>query len=131
MLARFCRTPCTCRDHNLTVSTLASDCVYDEGDFLRALEAESVRPHIAIRDGVIFEEDAGGDARRRARAMRESHGYEVSQRRRKIVEEFFGWAKTIAGLRRTTYVKRRKIRQQAEMTAAAYNLVRMRRLLAA
>ncbi len=63
--------------------------------------------------------------------MRANHGYAVSQRRRKIVEEFFGWAKAIAGLRRTRYVKRWKIRQQAEMTAAAYNLVRMRRLLAA
>ncbi len=119
------------RDHNLTVATLAADRGYDAGDFLCALEAESVRPHIAMRDGVIRAEDADGDARRRARAMRESHGYAVSQRRRKIVEEFFGWAKTIAGLRRTKYVKRWKIRQQAEMTAAAYNLVRMRRLLAA
>ncbi len=47
-------------------------------------------------------------------SMHANHWYAVSQRRRKIVEEFFGWAKTIAGLRRTKYVKRWKIRQRAE-----------------
>jgi hypothetical protein len=46
-------------------------------------------------------------------------------------EEFFGWAKVIGGLRRSRHVGRWKIRQQVELAAAAYNLVRMRRLLAA
>ena len=73
----------------------------------------------------------GGDARRRARHRQRYRGYQVSQRRRKIVEEFFGWAKTIAGLRRSKHVGRWKIKQHVERTDAAYNLVRMRRLMAA
>ena len=117
--------------HKVRVTTLAADMGYDSGDVLVALEREGVRPHVAVRDGVIRAQDEGGDARRRARARRSNRGYQVSQRRRKIVEEFFGWAKTIAGLRRLKHVGQWKIKQQVELTAAAYSLVRMRRLLAA
>ncbi len=117
--------------HKVRVTTLAADMGYDSGDVLVALEREGVRPHVAVRDGVIRAQDEGGDARRRARARRSNRGYQVSQRRRKIVEEFFGWAKTIAGLRRSKHVGQWKIKQQVELTAAAYSLVRMRRLLAA
>lgn len=118
-------------NHKVKVSTLAADMGYDSGDFLVALEMEDVRPHIAVREGVIRADDAGGAARRRARQAQRNLGYQMSQRRRKIVEEFFGWAKVIAGLRRAKHVGRWKIKQQVELTAAAYNLVRMRRLLAA
>ena len=55
----------------------------------------------------------------------------MSQRKRKIVEEFFGGSKAIAGLRRSKHVGRWKIKQQVEPAAAAYNLVRMTRHLAA
>ena len=55
----------------------------------------------------------------------------ISQRQRKIVEEFFGWGKTISTMRRSKHIERFKIRQQAQLTAATYNLVRMCRLLAA
>ena len=102
---------------------------YDSGDFLAALERESVRPHVAVRAGRIIAEDEGGDARRRARARQRNAGYWRSQRRRKIVEELFGWSKTEGGLRRSRHAGRWKIAQQVELTA--YNLVRMRRLLAA
>jgi hypothetical protein len=47
------------------------------------------------------------------------------------IEEGFAWLKTIAGLRRTRLVGRWKIKQQLELAAAAYNLVRMRKLLPA
>ena len=117
--------------HKVAVTTLAADMGYDSGDFLAALERESVRPHVAVRAGRIIAEDEGGDARRRARARQRNAGYWRSQRRRKIVEEFFGWSKTVGGLRRSRHVGRWKIAQQVELTAAAYNIVRMRRLLAA
>lgn len=48
-----------------------------------------------------------------------------------MVEEFFAWAKTVSVLRRSRHVGHWKITQQLEITAAAFNLVRMRRLLAA
>ncbi len=57
-------------------------------------------------------------------------GYELSQRSRKKIEEGFAWCKSIGGLARTRLVGRWKISQQFELTAAAYNLVRMRKLLA-
>jgi len=57
--------------------------------------------------------------------------YAVSQRCRKLVEEGFGWLKTVAGLARTRLVGRWKIRQQMHLAAAAFNLVRMRKLLPA
>jgi transposase len=119
------------RRHGVSVSTLAADMGYDSGDFLAALERERVRPHIAVRAGPIRAQDEGGAARRRARARQRNVGYWTSQRRRKVIEEFFGWAKVIGGLRRSRHVGRWKIRQQVELTAAAYNLVRMSRLLAA
>jgi hypothetical protein len=56
--------------------------------------------------------------------------YRVSQRRRKMIEEVFGWVKTVGLLRRVRHVGRKRIAQVTEMTMAAYNLVRMSRLLA-
>ncbi len=47
------------------------------------------------------------------------------------MEEFFGWVKTVAGMRRARHGGRQKIRQRFELAAAAYNLVRMKNLLAA
>lgn len=60
-----------------------------------------------------------------------SAAFRKSQRRRKLVEEFFGWAKTVAGMRRARHVGREKIKQCFDLAAAAYNLVRMTNLLAA
>ena len=51
----------------------------------------------------------------------------VSQRVRKRVEEIFGWWKTIGGLARAWFIGRWKLQQQAEITAAAYNLLRLAR----
>ncbi len=52
-------------------------------------------------------------------------GYRVSQRKRKRVEEMFGWGKTIGGLRRTRFVGLAKTQLAAYLIGAAYNLVRM------
>lgn len=58
-------------------------------------------------------------------------GYRLSQRCRKKVEECFGWMKTVGGLARSRHVERWKIKQQMELAAAAYNLIRIRSLSAA
>ena len=65
------------------------------------------------------------------RRMRRGKDFRTSQRRRKMIEEAFGWIKDFAGLRRTRLIGRWKIRMQVEMAAAAYNLVRMARLIGA
>ena len=63
------------------------------------------------------------------RARLKDEAYRTSQRTRKKVEEVFGRLNTIAGLARSHHVGRWKLRQQVELAAATYNLVRMRRLL--
>ncbi|HWG37242.1 MAG TPA: transposase, partial [Terriglobales bacterium] len=57
-------------------------------------------------------------------------GYGISQRKRKRIEEVFGWMKTIALLRETRYRGRERVEWAFTFAAAAYNLVRMRKLLA-
>ncbi|MFM1823218.1 MAG: hypothetical protein RI967_1484 [Planctomycetota bacterium] len=119
------------RRHRLSVRTLGADAGYDAESFLLTLGLRRIIPHVALRRPGVDATDAGGLARAAVQSMQRQRGYQMSQRRRKVVEEFFGWAKTIARLRRSRHVGRWKLRQQLELTAAAYNLVRLRRLLAA
>jgi len=55
-------------------------------------------------------------------------GYAVSQRKRKRIEEIFGWMKSIGGLRKSRFVGIVKRQLAAYMVAAAYNLLRMARM---
>ena len=100
-------------------STLGADRGYDTRDFVAALRGRGVTPHVARND------------RRRRRAIdgrtTRHAGYGLSQRRRKLVEEVFGWLKTVGG-RKLRYVGRARNRCWLELTAAAYNLVRMANL---
>ncbi len=66
------------------------------------------------------------------RAGQTGHGehlHAVSQRIRKRVEEIFGWAKTVAGMRKARYRGQRRVGLQMHFVAAAYNLVRMAKLM--
>ena len=89
---------------------------FDEGDEI------NVTPHIAQNN-----------SRRRSaidgRTTRHP-GYAVSLRIRKRIEEGFGWMKTIAGLRKTKYRGLEKVGWAFTLAAAAYNLVRLPKLLA-
>ena len=58
-------------------------------------------------------------------------GYVVSQRKRKRIEEIFGWMKTVGGLRKTRFVGLAKTQFAAYLVGAAYNLLRMSRMQAA
>jgi transposase len=121
----------------LKPKTLGSDKGYDSGPFLLRLEKRRIRPHVPTKEGKI-----GGNSRRkkedlplirarqRMRRREATLGYRLSQRCRKKIEEAFGWIKTVAGLTRTRLVGRWKIMQQMHLAAAAYNLVRIRRLAA-
>ncbi len=74
------------------------------------------------------------DARRRSavdsRTTRHP-GYGVSQRIRKRVEKIFGWAKTVACFRKTRFRGRAPTQLAAHLVAAAYNLLRISKLMAA
>jgi len=122
--------------HGLKPKTLGTDKGYDGGAFYLELEARGVEPHGAMTKPP---RDPGAAppchrpkvaARYRMKGRLASDGYGLSQRCRKKVEECFGWIKTVGGLARSRHVGRWKIRQQMELAAAAYNLVRMRKLLA-
>src|SRR5262249_6459897 len=98
--------------------TLGADKGYDTQDFVAALRAESVTPHVAQNT-----------TRRRSaidgRTTRHP-GYGVSQQKRKLVEEIFGWLKTIALLRKTRHRGVRRVGWMFTFAAAVYNLVRIR-----
>lgn len=123
------------RRHGVRPSTLGADKGYDAGAFLVELEQRWIEPHVAIKSGRIDPTSARADegtwARWLVRSEQRRAAFRKSQRRRKLVEEFFGWIKTVAGMRRARHVGRGKIRQCFELAAAAYNLVRMKNLLAA
>jgi Transposase DDE domain len=57
-------------------------------------------------------------------------GYGVSQRIRKRIEEVFGWAKTSGGMRKTRHRGEDRVGWMFTLTATAYNLVRLPKLLA-
>ncbi len=122
------------------IKTLGSDKGYDSGAHLLELEKRGVEPHAAMKSGVVggikgtrgrsFKEKRLIEARKRMAKRTRSKRYTISQRCRKKVEEAFGWVKTVAGLCRTRLVGRWKIKQQMQLAAAAYNLVRIRKLAA-
>lgn len=103
-------------------TTVGADAGYDTADFVAACRTINVTPHIAKTR----------DVRRRSaiddRTARHD-GYLVSQRKRKLVEEIFGWMKTIGGFRRTRFRGRRRTQLAGTIVAAAYNLLRVCRLV--
>ena len=60
-----------------------------------------------------------------------SPGYAISQRARKRVEEIFGWMKAVGGFRRTRFRGLERTQLAGYFVGAAYNLLRIARLLAA
>lgn len=116
------------RNHKLSPSTLGTDKGYADGEFLQDIEDRGITPHVSMPDAPIRAQDEKGQARRRMRRRMRTVGYQISQRVRKRIEEVIGWCKQVGGLVRARFIKRWKIVQQAECTAAAYNLLRMARL---
>jgi len=121
--------------HGKKPETLGADKGYDSGEFFLELEKRSIEPHVPLvrapRDpeGVACrKQKAGVEARLRMTARAGSEGYRLSQKCRKKIEEVFGWLKGVAGMGRSRLVGRWKLQQTLELAAAAYNLVRLRKL---
>jgi transposase len=102
--------------------TLAADKAYDTKDFVKEMRAMNVTPHVSQND-----KRPGGSAID-DRTTRHD-GYQVSQRKRKRIEEVFGWIKTVGTLRKTRHRGLETVAWVFTFTAAAYNLVRMRNLM--
>lgn len=108
--------------------TLGADRGYDVTAFVQQLRRRRVTPHIAInrrvsKHGVARHSEIDGRTTRHP-------GYAISQRIRKRIEEVFGWAKATAGMRQTKFRGIERVGWAFSLTAAAYNLVRLPRLLA-
>jgi transposase len=121
--------------HRHTPATLGGDKGYDDGEFFQALESRRIEPHIPLVKDPVDPKTVtdrkrlpGIRARRRMKRRMRTKAYQLSQRCRKKVEECFGWLKSVAGLDRCRTVGRWKLQQLLELGAAAFNLVRMRRL---
>jgi len=114
MMAPLARPGCT---------TLGADKNYDTQGFVAAMRKMGVTPHVAQHK----------NGRRSAidgRTTRHA-GYAVSQVVRKRIEEVFGWGKEVAGLRRMRLRGLARVRWAFTLRVAAYNLVRLPRLLGA
>jgi IS5 family transposase len=101
--------------------TVAADKGYDTKDFVSECRNLRVTPHVAQN------ENRRGGSAIDARTARHA-GYQISQLKRKRIEESFGWLKTIALMRKVRHRGIFKVGWVFTFAAAAYNLVRMRNL---
>ena len=108
-------------DRSCTI-TLGADKAYDAEDFVNELRSLRVRPHVAQNNN-------GRSSVIDGRTTRHG-GYAISQRLRKRIEEAFGWIKTVAGQEKTKLRGLDRVGFAFTFAAAAYNLVRLPKLLA-
>jgi len=98
-------------------ATLGADKAYDTRGFVDGLRELNITPHVAAKKRSAVD----------GRTTRHP-GYGTSQKKRKRVEEIFGWLKTIALLRKTRHRGKRRVGWMFRFALAAYNLIRMRNL---
>jgi IS5 family transposase len=102
-------------------ATLGADKGYDTGPFVAALRGLEITPHVA-------QNTANRSSAIDGRTTRHA-GYLVSQQKRKLVEEIFGWLKTVGLLRKTRHRGVGRVDWMFTFAAAVYNLVRIRNLM--
>jgi transposase len=101
--------------------TLGADKGYDTAEFIAALRALNVTPHVA-------QNDTNRRSAIDARTTRHP-GYVISQRKRKRVEEVFGWQKVVGLIRKVKLRGLRRVGALFQLAGATYNIVRMRKLI--
>lgn len=101
-------------------TTVGGDKGFDVASFVSGVRALGVTPHVAQKDKYTAID---------GRTTRHD-GYAISQQKRKLIEQVFGWMKTIGGLRKLRHRGGELVDSIVTFTAAAYNLVRLRTLLA-
>jgi len=104
--------------------TVGGDKGFDTRDFVKECRHMGVTPHVAQNHARPGGSAIDGHTTRHP-------GYAISQRKRKRIEECFGWLKTIALLRKLRHRGVCKVHWIFTLACAAYNLVRMRNLTAA
>ena len=100
--------------------TLGADKGYDAAEFIEALTDLKVLPHVA--QNTSNRKSAVPDS------VAKTDGYAISQQKRKLIEQGFGWAKFIGPIRQVMVRGLKRVDQLFVLTMAAYNLTRMRTL---
>jgi transposase len=109
--------------------TLGADKAYDVEAFVDALRERKITPHMAVQDHLT---KTGKRRKTKIDGRTTRHGgYQTSQRVRKRIEEIFGWAKVQAGQAKTKFTGRRRVEASFTLAIAAFNLVRLPKLLGA
>src|SRR5262249_10649009 len=101
-------------------TTVGADKGFDVASFVAAVRTRGITPHVARK---VKQSAIDGRTTRHA-------GYAVSQQRRKLVEQVFGWMKTVGGLRKLRHCGGELADWNVTFAAAAYNFIRLRTLLA-
>jgi hypothetical protein len=101
--------------------TVGGDKAYDTADFVAQMRDLGVTPHVA-------QNTKGRRSAIDGRTTRHP-GYRISQKKRKRIEEVFGWMKSSAGFRKTRHRGTERVGWMFTLNAAAYNLVRLPKLL--
>jgi IS5 family transposase len=102
-------------------ATVGADKAYDTKGFVKACRAIGVTPHVAQNTNRIGGSAIDGRTTRHA-------GYAVSQRKRKCIEQCFGWGKVIGPIGQVMVQGLDRVDQLLTLTMAAYNLTRLRTL---
>jgi transposase len=100
--------------------TLGADKGYDAKEFIEALQDIKVIPHVA--------QNTSGRRSAVPDVIAASTGYAISIQKRKLIEQGFGWAKTVGRIRQVMVRGLKRVDQVFVLTMAAYNLTRMRTL---
>jgi len=108
-------------------ATLSADQGYDAASFVEGLKARKIVPHVAIQGVVSKLGKVRGTAVPPDVAA--SEGYKISMRKRKRIEEVFGWGKTVGGLAQLKVRGLDKVKAVFLFSLAAYNIVRLPKLL--
>ncbi|MGC2160405.1 MAG: IS5 family transposase [Silvibacterium sp.] len=103
--------------------TLGADTQYQEAEFMRGLRKRKVAPHVSE----YVEGNLGKNSL--TKKERADQRRSISQRKRKLIERVFGWGKLDRGLRQVKLRGLKRVDWFYRMTIAAYNIVRMRRLI--
>lgn len=107
------------RERHLHPKTVGADRGYHSREFVEGLRAQRIVPHCARKDG------------QHTLRVRLTNAHAISQKVRKRIEEIFGWAKTTGGFRQSRYRGVARTHAQSQYVIAAWNLVRMAKLLVA
>jgi transposase len=103
--------------------TVGADKAYDTRGFVQACRDAGVTPHVAQNTARVGGSAIDGRTTRHP-------GYAISQRKRKCIEQCFGWGKLIGPMRQVMVRGLDKVDQLLTLTMAAYNLTRLRSLAA-